>query len=126
MVLPPLGGLLLATALLAVVLALVAEELRAGKPSANEGWAGNTTSTARAHSRTHLRLRVMDAFCSMSTERSIKSSSLVLTCRERRFTAPRGMLSHVTVTRLTVSQHRHFVSLVSVPLNTSSTHVRLG
>lgn len=35
-------------------------------------------------------------------------------------------LEYVTVTWLTVSQQRHLVSLVSVPLNTSSTHVLLS
>lgn len=42
-----------------------------------------------------------DVFCSMSTERSRKSSSLLRT----------------------VSQHRHFVSLVRVPWKISCTHV---
>ena len=80
----PLGGLLLAAALLAIVLALTAEQLGTGKPSANrEGWGSNTPTSACDPSYTHLRLRVMDAFCSMSTERSMKSSSLVLTCEEQ-------------------------------------------
>lgn len=79
----PLGGLLLAAALLAIVLALTAEQLGTGKPSANRGGGSNTPTSACDPSYTHLRLRVMDAFCSMSTERSMKSSSLVLTCEEQ-------------------------------------------
>ena len=80
----PLGGLLLAAALLAVVLALTAEQLGTGKPSAHGGREGsNMPTSARDPSCTHLRLRVMDAFCSMSTERSMKSSSLVLTYEGR-------------------------------------------
>ena len=52
----------------------------------------------------HLRQWVREVFCSMSRERSRKSSSLLRT----------------------VSQHRQRVSFVSVPWNTSWTHVGLG
>ena len=53
---------------------------------------------------THLRQCVREVFCSMSRERSRKSSSLLRT----------------------VSQHRQRVSFVSVPWNTLWTHVGLG
>ena len=47
---PPLGGLLLAAALLTVVLALAAEELRAREPSASECGTSKTTETACQYS----------------------------------------------------------------------------
>ena len=81
----------------------------------------------------HLRQCVMEVFCSTSTDRSRKSSSLLLTCKQRRRRSRSLILSSVMQTNkkqlkylktaLTASQLRQRVSLVSVPWKISWTQV---
>ena len=102
-----LGCFLLTAALLAIVFVLGGECFRRREISVHRRairYQYHIYIYIYIHQLTHFRQCVKEVFCSTSTERSKKSSSLLRT----------------------VSQHRHFVSLTKVPWNISRIHVGPG